>query len=240
MQLAILATLIGSAAAFAPSASVGSASSGLRMSEPTTDDAAPVVEAEESPFVPAPVAINGWVSDASAACYGLPGSSSPLGFFDPLGFTKDADLNTVKRYREAEVMHGRVAMMASLGYLIGESTPTITYGMDVHHTIANNQIPEVPGTVLFPFFLAVNIAEALRASKGWVEPGLGPLFTLRENYYPGDLGFDPLRFKPKDAKDYASMQTKELNNGRLAMLAAAGMCAQEQVNGQGILENLGF
>ena len=136
--------------------------------------------------------------------------------------------------------HGRVAMMAAVGYLIGESTPTITYGMDVHHTIANNQIPEVPGTVLFPFFLAINIAEALRASVGWVEPGLGPLFSLREKYYPGDIGFDPFGLKPKDAKDFANMHTKELSNGRLAMLAAAGMCAQEQVNGQGILENFGF
>jgi hypothetical protein len=36
------------------------------------------------------------------------------------------------------------------------------------------------------------------------------------------------------------MQTKELSNGRLAMLAAAGMCVQEQINGKGILENLGF
>merc|ERR1719512_577549 len=104
----------------------------------------------------------------------------------PLVFSKDQSLEETKRFREAEIMHGRVAMMATLGYLIGESTPTITYGMDVHHTIANNQIPEIPGTVLFPFFLAVNFVEALRANVGWVEPGLGPLFTLREKYYPGD------------------------------------------------------
>merc|ERR1712025_1190915 len=149
---------------------------------------------------------------------------------------KDVELSGAKRLREAEIMHGRVAMMATIGYLIGESTPTITYGMDVHHTIANNQIPEVPGTVLFPFFLAINIAEALRASVGWVEPGMGNLFTLRESYYPGDLGFDPLGLKPSSAEAFANMQTKELNNGRLAMIAAAGMCVQEQVNGQGILE----
>ena len=86
----------------------------------------------------------------------------------------------MKRLREAEIMHGRVAMMATASYLIGKSTPTITYGMDVHHTIANNQILEVPGTVLFPFFLVINIAESLRASTSWVEPGLGPLFSLRE------------------------------------------------------------
>ena len=163
-----------------------------------------------------------------------------LGLFNPLGFTKDMDLNGVKRFREAEIMHGRVAMMATAGYLIGESTPTITYGMNVHHTIANNQIPQVPGTVLFPFFLAINIAEALRASTGWVEPGLGLLFTLRESYYPGDIRFDPLGLKPIDAKEFATMQTRELSNGRLAMIAAAGMCVQEQINGKGILENLGF
>ena len=115
--------------------------------------------------------------------------------------------------------------------MIGESTPTITYGMDTHHTIANNQIPEVPGTVLFPFFLAINIAEAWRAARGWVEPGLGPVWTLRESYYPGDLGFDPLGLKPSDPKEFETMQNKEINNGRLAMIAAAGFCVQEQING---------
>jgi len=244
MKLTILAAITGSAAAFAPSGPVGTPATALRMSDETNViTEAPVNDApvvEETPLVPAALAINGWTADESLPCYGLPGALAPMGFFDPLGFSKDADLNTVKRYREAEVMHGRVAMMATVGYLIGESTPTITYGMDVHHTIANNQIPEVPGTVLFPFFLAINIAEALRASTGWVEPGLGPLFSLREKYYPGDIGFDPIGLKSKDAKDFANMQTKELQNGRLAMLAAAGMCAQEQVNGQGILENLGF
>ena len=88
--------------------------------------------------------------------------------------------------------------------------------------------------------MAINIAEALRASRGWVEPGLGPLFSLRENYYPGDIGFDPLGLKPAAPADFANMQTKELNNGRLAMIAAAGMCVQEQVNGQPILGNLGL
>lgn len=53
-------------------------------------------------------------------------------------------------------------------------------------------------------------------------------------------GFDPLGFKPTDAKEFANVQAKELSNGRLAMLAVAGMCVQELVNGKGILENLGL
>jgi hypothetical protein len=190
---------------------------------------------------PAPVVnlINGWAADASKPCYGLPGAISPLGFFDPLGFTKDGDLNKIKRIREAEIMHGRVSMMAVVGYLIGENTPTIAFGFE-HTTIGNDQLALIPTAVLFPFFLAINISEAFRASKGWVAPSPDTLFTLREGYYPGDLGFDPLGLKPTGAKDFASMQSKELSNGRLAMLAVAGMCVQELVNGEGILQNLGL
>jgi len=43
---------------------------------------------------------------------------------------------------------------------------------------------------------------------------------------------------PTDPEEFEIMQTKELQNGRLAMLAAAGFMAQELANGKGILENL--
>jgi hypothetical protein len=79
-------------------------------------------------------------------------------------------------------------MMATVGYLIGENTPTIAYPDGLPLTLANDQIPEVPIGVLFPFFLTINMCEAYRASKGWNEPGTAPLFTLRDNYYPGNLG----------------------------------------------------
>merc|ERR1712087_828356 len=61
---------------------------------------------------------------------------------------------------------------------------------------------------------------------------------LNEDYYPGDVGFDPLGLKPTDPEAFAEMQTKELQNGRLAMLAAAGFLAQELVNHKPILETL--
>ena len=55
--------------------------------------------------------------------------------------------------------------------------------------------------------------------------------VLNEDYYPGDVGFDPLGLKPTDPAEFAEMQTKELQNGRLAMLAAAGFMAQEFASG---------
>ena len=47
----------------------------------------------------------------------------------------------------------------------------------------------------------------------------------------GDVGFDPLGLKPTDPAELAEMQTKELNNGRLAMIAIAGMVVQEGITG---------
>jgi hypothetical protein len=67
-----------------------------------------------------------------------------------------------------------------------------------------------------------------------VEPN-DALWLLRDSYTPGDIGFDPLGLKPTDREELKSMQTKELQNGRLAMLAVAGFVAQELVDGQGIV-----
>ena len=77
--------------------------------------------------------------------------------------------------------------------------------------------------------------DAERGGSRLVSPQAG---VLNEDYYPGDVGFDPLGLKPTDPAEFAEMQTKELQNGRLAMLAAAGFLAQELVNHKPILETL--
>ena len=40
--------------------------------------------------------------------------------FDPAGFTRTAKPADIKRWRESEIMHGRVAMLAALGFVVGE------------------------------------------------------------------------------------------------------------------------
>lgn len=51
----------------------------------------------------------------------MPGVCAPFGFFDPLGFSADASEGKIKFYREAEIKHGRLAMVASVGILVGEN-----------------------------------------------------------------------------------------------------------------------
>merc|ERR1712006_69040 len=81
--------------------------------------------------------------------------------------------------------------------------------------------------------LGIGICEAYRVQVGWANPYEKPdnIQALKPEYYPGDLGFDPLGLKPEDPAELREMQEKELSHGRLAMLAAAGSMAQEAVTG---------
>eukprot|EP00985_Skeletonema_marinoi_P030611 scaffold32895_cov216-Skeletonema_marinoi.AAC.2 len=56
----------------------------------------------------------------------IPGALAPVGLFDPLGFAEKADEMTLKRYREAELTHGRVGMLATVGFLVGEAVESKT------------------------------------------------------------------------------------------------------------------
>ena len=53
------------------------------------------------------------------------------------------------------------------------------------------------------------------------------LALLCDDHCPGDVGFDLLGLKPTDPAEFAKMQTKELQHGCLAVLAAAGVIVQE-------------
>jgi len=172
----------------------------------------------------------------------IPGALAPMGVWDPLGLADKADEMTLKRYREAEVTHGRVAMLAVLGFLAGEAVEGSSFLFDAQVSgPAISHLGQVPPVFWVLLTIGIGAAEQTRAEKGWLEPSNVPVDQpglLRDTYYPGDIGFDPLNLKPSDPTEFNELATKELQNGRLAMLAAAGFIAQEMVNGKGILENL--
>merc|ERR1711988_1656764 len=51
---------------------------------------------------------------------GLGGDLAPTGFFDPAGLANGKDFATLKQWREAEIKHGRICMLASAGILTQE------------------------------------------------------------------------------------------------------------------------
>ena len=93
MKSAILATLIGTAAAFAPAQ--------------TGNKASTAVNSQTRPDL--------WTPTTSYQ--NEIGAIAPLGFFDPLGLVKDESQEKFDHLREVEIRHGRCAMLAVTGWL---------------------------------------------------------------------------------------------------------------------------
>merc|ERR1719355_124319 len=152
-----------------------------------------------------------------------------------MGFCSADDITEgkIRFYREVELKHGRIGMLAALGFLIGESFhPLFGGNIDVPAYLAFQQTPL---QTFWPLVVtAIAILEVFSVFS-FNSPAGGQPWSIRSDHLPGDLGFDPLGLKPTDPKEFKEMQTKELNNGRLAMLAAAGMIAQELVSGEKLL-----
>jgi len=159
----------------------------------------------------------------------MAGITEPMGLWDPLGFTKDATEGKIRFYREVELKHGRVGMLAALGFLVAEQFhPLFGGNIDQPAYLAFQQTPLQTfwGSVV----LAIGVLEILSVFS-FNNPAGGEPWSIRSDHKPGDFGFDPLGLKPESAAELKEMQNKELNNGRLAMLAAAGMIAQEYATG---------
>merc|ERR1712228_1044628 len=48
----------------------------------------------------------------------MPGATPPVGPFDPLGLAEIGSDETLAWFRAAELKHGRVAMLATTGYIV--------------------------------------------------------------------------------------------------------------------------
>ena len=156
----------------------------------------------------------------------LVGASAPLGFFDPLGFSK-TDKATLIKYREAELKHGRVAMLAVLGWLTQEHFHPLYDGK-----LSSNPLKafgEVPPLGFVQIIIFGGILE-------WVFA----LAAKQKDYVAGDYYGITARISDKDAPAWVDFQTRELNNGRLAMFAIMGEIAHAAITGKGALEQIGL
>eukprot|EP01042_Synura_sphagnicola_P001211 gene1211-1372_t len=131
-------------------------------------------------------------------------------------------LSTVSPPTEEEHMYGVIAPLGyfdPLGFLESQ-----TY--DEKKRYRESELKH--GRVAMLATVGILVVEGLTIARGYesYEESQGRFAKLKQNYIPGDLGFDPLRLKPLNFVDFDDMRTKEINNGRLAMIGVAGMIAQ--------------
>lgn len=171
----------------------------------------------------------------------MPGILAPIGLFDPLDLAGKATPNLLRKYREAELTHGRIAMLASVGFLVGEAVQGVTPILDGKLTGSGLlQLGELPGSFKIYFLVAAFGIETVRVRKVIKNPTTCDKEDIGKydlESIPGDIGFDPFGLMPQDPEEFKIKQTKELQNGRLAMIAASGFLAQELTDKKGIVEH---
>merc|ERR1711869_172452 len=118
--------------------------------------------------------------------------------FDPLGFSADCDEGKLLFYREVELKHGRVAMLATLGMVVGEQFhPLFGGNIDVPAYVAFQQTPlqsfwpAVVAAIAIPEIYSVFTFKNPDRRPGVGIPE-GGFWMIKEYHKPGDLGFDPL------------------------------------------------
>jgi len=194
MQLAILSCLLVSASAFAP-ATVGHARTTISLN---------AEKSQALPFLPAPPNLKGYVGDVG---------------FDPLRFS---DFVPMDFLREAEIKHGRICMIAWLGFVAVDCGFRIYPLPEAYDGLTSVTAHDalVQYGAMGQIFLWCGLAEVI---------GFISVIQMMEGSgrKPGDFGLDPVGFlTDKSDAEVERMQLREIKNGRLAMLAFSGVVTQ--------------
>lgn len=183
----------------------------------------------------------------------LPGSKPPAWLdgslpgdygFDPLDLAAEPD--RLNWFVQAELVHGRWAMLGAAGIFIPEYLTKV----GILHTPSWYKAGDATyfadqGTL----FIVEILLFAWVESRRWADikwPGsvnVDPVFpnnklTGKDVGYPGGVWFDPLRYGEGSDAKLKELRTKEIKNGRLAMVAVLGAFVQASVTHVGPIENL--
>jgi light-harvesting complex I chlorophyll a/b binding protein 1 len=164
------------------------------------------------------------------------GVVAPLGFWDPAGFCDDVDQEQFNNYRAIEIKHGRIAMLAMTHVFVTHfykfpgllsSSSNLAFSDVPSGLAALKVVPPVGWAQIIAFQAALEVAAPQDPEKA-----------------PGDVQPESERgavFKRYDNEiERKNKLTKELNNGRLAMMAIAGTWASDALtNSQDPINVLG-
>jgi len=229
MQVLALALLLPSAAAFKPSGSA------------RTTKLAPTKAAAGESF---------WTKTLELAP-GARGSglAGDVGF-DPFGFAQTQD--ELLKYRDAELKHSRLAMLAAAGWPLSELWDKGIARAEGLPTLL--QDPMAEGLLPWGSVRTGLAPSALNGGLGEVPPAFWAAVVLgtaaiekvaadarAAGAAPGDLGFDPLGFAAgASAGERRRLEEQELAHGRAAMLAITTFVLEEAVLKGPVVENTPF
>jgi len=158
------------------------------------------------------------------------GSSAPLPNFDPLNLATAGSDETLLWFRAAELKHGRVAMVATTGYLInaaGFHFPGMLSSDISFESLSTMTPPDawaaVPvagkAQILATIFIAELATEGYQGTH-YMKGGSLPTMV-----------FPKIDFSGVSEDTLARKRTSELNNGRLAQIAIMSFISAHYIPG---------
>mmetsp|Transcript_26263 Transcript_26263/g.40706 ORF Transcript_26263/g.40706 Transcript_26263/m.40706 type:complete len:205 (+) Transcript_26263:55-669(+) len=182
--------------------------------------------ASATAFAPAPASKP---ATALKALDDMPGATLPFPGYDPLGLATLGSESTLAWFRAAELKHARVAMLATTGYLVqgaGVHFPgMLSHDVSFESLSAMKPLDAwaaVPDEGKAQIYFTIFLAEVVSESKGVHYTKGGDLPTIV---------FPPINFAPEDADEMKLRQSRELNNGRLAMISIMSFVAAANIPG---------
>ena len=173
------------------------------------------------------------------------GAQRPLGFWDPLSLVQNADQDRFDKLRFTEIKHGRISMLAVVGYLIGASD--IRWGgyADVAKTIKFSEVhggfqsfQELPSGYFFwlvaflggvDFHMARDYSGTEEFPSAWTPEFPGDIRN-EARHLPGNAQSGVLQlWENLTPAQKISKRAIEINNGRAAMMGILGLMVHEQL-----------
>jgi len=164
----------------------------------------------------------------------LPGNTRPIKAFDPLKLASCGSDETLAWFRAAELKHSRVAMLAVTGYLVqasgyhwpGMISDDLSFAQlsGLKPFDAWDQTPDnIKSWILFFAFcteLATESDAGRRGGQHYMKGGKSP-----------EIVFPRFDFSNVDAETLTIKRSRELNNGRLAMIGIISFIAANNIPG---------
>ena len=163
--------------------------------------------------------------------------AAPWGVFDPLNIANEDEMDYLLWYRAAELKHGRVCMLAFTGWWVTVAFNFHLKGfISVEEKVSFDDIAnvdwfadswaKVPASGQAQILTVIGLLEwytecnGVHYTKGGAMPNYPPFNNAKQ--------LMALEMKPEKL---VAQQTKELNNGRLAMIGVASLFAQHYIPG---------
>lgn len=154
------------------------------------------------------------------------GVTEPIGFYDPLGLVADGNEEKFKRLRYVELKHGRIAMLAVVGYIATICGNRLPGNIDLSGTKFADipsgfaALAAIPPAGLCQLLFFIGLLET-SFMRDWTGTGES-VGDFRNKYI--DFGWDTFSAERKTRE-----LNVELNQGRAAMMGILGLMVHEEL-----------